>query len=105
VAWTGFDVALALLFALTALAMLRRASWLQGAASATGTLLLADAWFDTLLSPHPRIAIFEAVFSEIPLALLLFWIAHDTARFWRGWLRVIEAAPPKPAATRDGTPG
>jgi hypothetical protein len=104
VAWTGFDVALAVLFALTALAVLRRAAWLQGAASATAMLLLADVWFDTLLSSHPRIAIFEAVFSELPLALLLLWIAHDTARFWRRWLRVLEIAPPKPRAADEGTP-
>ena len=49
-AWVGFDVAEILAFALTAYAAWRRAPWLQGAASAAGTLLLSDAWFDILLS-------------------------------------------------------
>ena len=53
-------------------------------AAATGTLLLVDAWFDIILESHAdelRNAIMLAVFAEIPIALLCFWIAYRTERF------------------------
>ena len=90
-AWVGFDVGEIAAFLLAAYAAWRRAAWLQGAAAAAGTMLLCDAWFDVLLSTGDEkvwIAVGQAVFSEIPLALLCFWIAWDTARFWRQWERV-----------------
>ena len=90
-AWIGLDVAEILAFVLTAYAAWRRAPWLQGAASAAGTLLLTDAWFDVLLSTGDEkvwLAVGQAVLSEIPLAILCFWIAWDTARFWRHWQSV-----------------
>ena len=49
VVWTGFDVGLALAFALTALAAWRRSPWVGALAATTGTLLLVDAWFDIVL--------------------------------------------------------
>lgn len=87
-AWVGFDVALAVAIAATGLGVYRRATWLQGAAAAAGAMLLADAWFDITLSSSAASrwgAVVEAVVSEIPLALLAFWIAADTVRFWRRW--------------------
>ena len=94
-AWIGLDVAEIVAFALTAYAAWRRLPWLQGAASAAGTLLLADAWFDILLTTGDEkiwIAVGQAVLSEIPLAILCFWIAWDTARFWRHWQGVTSRA-------------
>jgi len=102
-AWVGFDVAEILAFALTAFAAWRRAPWLQGAAAAAGTLLLSDAWFDILLSTGDErvwLAVGQAVLSEIPLAILCFWIAWDTARFWGYWQRIIDLVPPR-AARQD----
>jgi hypothetical protein len=87
-AWAGFDVALALAVAATGLGVYRRADWLQGVAAAAGAMLLADAWFDVTLSSGggSRMgAVAEALVSEIPLALLAFWIAADTARFFGRW--------------------
>jgi hypothetical protein len=74
-AWTGFDLALAGALLLTAFAVVRRAAWLPAAAAATAAMLLCDAWFDTLLSRHTWIAVGEAGFSEVPLALFLLWVA------------------------------
>jgi hypothetical protein len=87
-AWVGFDVGELVAVLLTAIALLRRTTWLQGAAAAAGTMLLCDAWFDTLLSNGDEkiwFAIGKALVSEVPLAVLCFWIALDTARFWTRW--------------------
>jgi hypothetical protein len=103
-AWVGFDVAEILAFALTAYAAWRRASWLQGAAAAAGTLLLSDAWFDILLSAGSGkiwLAVVQAVLSEIPLAFLCFWIAWDTARFWGHWQQIIELLPQRAATPEE----
>jgi hypothetical protein len=83
-AWSGFDTGLAIAFLLTAFAAWRRSPWVGAAAAATGTLLLTDAWFDIVLESHAdelRNAVVLAVFAEIPLALLCFWIAYRTERF------------------------
>jgi hypothetical protein len=84
IAWSGFDVALALAFLLTALAAWRRSPWVGALAAATGTLLLTDAWFDIVLesqSDEIRNAVLLAVIAELPLAVLCFWIAYRTERF------------------------
>jgi hypothetical protein len=84
VVWTGFDVGLALAFALTALAAWRRSPWVGSLAATTGTLLLVDAWFDIVLESHRndiRAAVMRAVFAEVPVAGLCYWIAYRTERF------------------------
>ena len=84
VAWSGFDVGLALAFCGTAIAAWRRSPWVAAFAAATGTLLLADAWFDVLLESHgseEMTAIVLAVGFELPIAGLCFWIAYRTERF------------------------
>jgi hypothetical protein len=83
VAWAGFDAGLAVAFVLTALAAWRRSPWVSAAAAATGTLLLADAWFDVVLESRGELrwAILFAVCAELPLAAVCFWIAYRTARF------------------------
>ena len=81
-AWAGFDAALPVAVALIGVGILRRAPWLQGAATAAGTMLLVDVWFDITLSSggaRRMGAVAEALVSEVPLALLAFWIAADIA--------------------------
>jgi hypothetical protein len=83
-AWSGFDSALALSFLLTAFAAWRRSPWVGACAAATGTLLVCDAWFDVVLESHAdelRQSILLAVFAELPIAALCFWIAYRTERF------------------------
>jgi hypothetical protein len=83
IAWAGFDVALALLLLSVAVAAWRRSPWLEGAATATASLLLVDAWFDVLTSSTRTellVAIGEAVFVEIPLAVVCLLLARDAER-------------------------
>ena len=83
IAWGGFDVALALLLLSVAVAAWRRSPWLEGAATASATLLLVDAWFDILTSPTGAerwVAIVEAALIEVPLALLCLVLARDAER-------------------------
>jgi hypothetical protein len=83
VAWTGYDLVLAVLLAATAFAVLRRRAWLPLVAVATATLLLADAWFD-LATAGDRgqllIAAGLAAGAEIPGALLCLWVARAALR-------------------------
>jgi hypothetical protein len=78
--WVGFDIGL--LGALSALAILarRRSTYVELAASAAGTMLLADAWFDITSSSPGRdmwqsVAI--AAFVEVPVAIFCWWIARN----------------------------
>ena len=86
IAWAGFDTALASILALTCVAALRRAPWLDRAAVAAATLLAADAWFDVVTSRGAAavaVATGEAVAVELPLALLCIWVA------WRFGTRAV----------------
>jgi hypothetical protein len=79
VAWAGFDTALAATLALTGVAALRHAPWLDRAAVAAATLLAADAWFDIVTSHGATavaLATVEAVAVELPVALLCIWVAQ-----------------------------
>lgn len=79
-AWAGFDAALAFALASTALSAIRHSPWLAAGASATGTLLVVDAWFDVLTAQgggELAVAATEAVLVELPLAALSFWIVRD----------------------------
>ena len=83
IAWAGFDVALALLLLTVAVAAWRRSPWLEGAASATATLLFVDARFDVLTSSTRAelvVSIGEAAFVEVPLAVLCLLLARDAER-------------------------
>jgi hypothetical protein len=89
IAWAGFDVALALLLVTVAVATWRGSPWLEGAATATATLLLVDAWFDVLASStrvELVVSIAEAVLVELPLAILCLLLARK---------RRLRAAPPQ----------
>lgn len=89
IAWGGFDVALALLLLTVAVAALRRSPWLEGAATATATLLFVDAWFDVLTSSTRAeflVSIGQAAFVELPLAVLCLMLARDAERRLRATL-------------------
>src|SRR5438477_10080686 len=82
-AWSGFDTGLAVMFLFTALAAWRRSPWVGAFAAALGTLLIADAWFDIVLESHydeRRMAVLLALFVELPVAAVCFWIAYRTER-------------------------
>jgi hypothetical protein len=83
VAWAGFDTALAVTLALTGVAALRRAAWLDRAAISAATLLAADAWFDVVTSQGATalaLATAEAVAVELPFAFLCIWVATRDRR-------------------------
>jgi hypothetical protein len=85
IAWSGFDVGLAIGFCGTAVTAYRRSPWVGAFAAATGTLLLADAWFDVILESHGNeeaTAVFEALAFELPAAAVCFWIAYRTERLF-----------------------
>ena len=81
-AWSGFDIGLAIALGLTAAAMFRRSAWLLTAVGASAALLTCDAWFDVVTAtPSARpLAVLEAVLIELPLAALCLWIAFRTER-------------------------
>jgi HAD superfamily hydrolase (TIGR01490 family) len=78
-AWTGFDVALAVALLGTGIGAARRAAWLQGVGAAAATLLICDAWFD-ILSATSRNELFTAlvlaVFVELPVAAACLFVAR-----------------------------
>ena len=80
IAWAGFDTALAAGLALTGLAVLRHAAWIDRAAIATATLLAADAWFDVLTARGGAAAVAlasaEALAVELPVAALCIFVAR-----------------------------
>jgi hypothetical protein len=85
IAWAGFDVWLALLLLTVAVTAWRRSPWLEGAATATATLLFVDAWFDVLTASTRTefvIAVTTAALVELPLAVLCLLLARNTERRW-----------------------
>lgn len=79
-AWAGFDVMLLIALATTAYFALRRSRNLSVAASSAGTLLVIDAWFDVLTARRRQlpVSIAFAVFIELPLAALCWWLSKQT---------------------------
>jgi hypothetical protein len=82
-AWVGFDVALACAFAGTSWAAVKGSQWLVPLAAATGTMLVADAWFDVVTSRGGEIleAALEAMLVELPLAAVCAFIVYDAETF------------------------
>jgi hypothetical protein len=84
VAWAGYDVILLIGLTCTGIAALRRSRRLPIAASATGALLTADAWFDVLTSPSGwgvAEAVAMSLLVELPLAAICFWLAWHSQEF------------------------
>jgi hypothetical protein len=81
IVWPGLDVGIALAILATVAGLVRLSAHLPILASVAGTLLLCDAWFDTLTSrPGSELAwaALEALVAELPLAAFCFWIALDS---------------------------
>ncbi len=79
VAWGGFDVALAAVLIATGVGLLRGRMWVESTATAAGTLLVCDAWFDVLTSTGVRgrtQAALLAVVIELPMAVVCFAVAR-----------------------------
>jgi hypothetical protein len=80
-AWSGFDVALALTLLGTGVGALRRAAWLQGVASAAAALLICDAWFDVLSSTSDKELFTAAALAltvELPVAAACLFVARHS---------------------------
>lgn len=107
IAWAGFDLMLAAALLATAVSAWRGGRLLQAHASAAGTLLVIDAWFDLLTSNdrHLVYAILLAVLAELPLAAVCLWIVLDSehvARTLAGWRRSSSDGSPAKGATSPG---
>ncbi len=86
IAWVGFDSFEILLFALSAVLVLRRSTWAALTSVMLGTTLLIDAWFDIMTTRSHRslsAAIIEAFVLEIPLAIVSFMVAHRIFNYIR----------------------
>ena len=84
VAWTGFDVLLAIALGVTAWSALRERAMLIVGLIVSSALLVCDAWFDvatSIGSGDATEAILEAVFAELPLAVVCALIVYDAERF------------------------
>ena len=79
-AWAGFDGMLLIALAATAYFALRRSRNLAVAATSAGTLLIVDAWFDVLTARRRQlpVSVAAAVFIELPLAVLCWWLSRQT---------------------------
>jgi hypothetical protein len=94
-AWAGFDVGMALVLGLTAVAIAARSVWAGPLAAACGTMLLVDAWFDvtTASAGAEQVeAIVMAVLLEVPLAVLLLATARHIGLVVVQARRYLEAA-------------
>lgn len=77
-AWSGFDVGLFVVLALTAFTAVRRSRRLPVVASANAAMLTVDAWFDVVTAPggQERLAsLLMALLVELPLAAVCVWLA------------------------------
>lgn len=95
VVWGGFDCFLVLAFALTAYRIARRSPRGAITATATGTMLFIDAWFDVFTSHHAAaqlMAVLLAVFAEIPCGLICFYVAHRIVGVFESSIPVLREA-------------
>jgi len=82
VAWVGLDVAQVIMIFATAWAAWRRRAILSLFATAAGTLLLVDAWFDVTTARRGDLlqSVLFALVLEVPWATVLFWLTRRTIR-------------------------
>lgn len=93
--WGGFDCFLVIGFAMTAYRIARRSPRGAITATATGTMLFVDAWFDVLTSRHhgaQLIALLLAVCAEIPCGLICFYVAHRIIGLFESSITVLREA-------------
>lgn len=95
VAWVGYDCILFCSITWTAVCAVRGLRWLVPAAATTGTLLVADAWFDVVTSIGSNDwieAVLEALLAELPLAVISAFIVWDVERFYEATFDRVRAA-------------
>ncbi|HEX3957371.1 MAG TPA: hypothetical protein VHZ03_12170 [Trebonia sp.] len=86
-AWTGFDVLLAVVLLGTGGCVIARSGYLAVTATSAATLLVVDAWFDITTSPAGADlfwALVMAAVAELPLAVACGWLAHHTEHLCQG---------------------
>ena len=85
-AWVGFDLALLIGLACTAWAAWRRRAIVVLFATATATLMFADAWFDvtTARSKDLWVSVLQAIFVEVPFAIFLLYVVSRVVQYTRG---------------------
>ena len=83
VAWVGFDIALLVLMALTAVLALQGKRQMELPAVALATLLIVDAWFDITTASGKMArteAIILAIFVELPIAGSALYLSRRVER-------------------------
>jgi hypothetical protein len=98
--WVGFDIILLGLLALTAWLAWRRRQALVATAFLTAALLACDAWFDVTTASGRADTIFaiaSAVLLELPLAALLFAVAHHLLHFTACQAQASQGTPDGPS--------
>jgi hypothetical protein len=86
-AWTGFDVLLAVVLLATGACVIARSKYLAVTATSAATLLVIDAWFDITTSAAGGDflwALVMAVVAELPLAAACGWLAFHTEHLCQG---------------------
>jgi hypothetical protein len=81
ISWTGLDAAIIATMLLTGLFAYLKSRWIIISSSTVGSLLLIDAWFDVISERRGvqlHEAIILAIFIEIPLAIISYYIAYQT---------------------------
>jgi hypothetical protein len=104
VAWAGLDLFEATSLVLLFVAIARRSPFVPMFAAIAGTALLCDAWFDLTTSGSGFYwALVEALFAELPLAALCFWIAFEVSEVigLSAEARSASAAAPRPTSQPD----
>ncbi len=78
IVWVGLDVGEMAMLIFTIGALWRQRAVAVVLASATGALLLFDAWFDITTDQHRDVtqSVLLAILWEVPWAIVLFWIAR-----------------------------
>ena len=79
VSWTGLDVGLIVMMLTTGILAYKRSRWIIITSTTVGSLLLVDAWFDVMSERRGtdlHQAIFSAIFLEIPLAFISYYISY-----------------------------
>ncbi len=106
-AWVGFDAALTAALLAVGVLVHRGSARTGPLASAAGTLLLVDAWFDVVTAAPGSDrweAVTMAVLVELPLAAICWWLAAHVQAVIERRLRWIgrrpTATPRVPAARR-----
>jgi hypothetical protein len=80
VTWVGYDIGLFVALAAVGWLAHRRSVYVEIAATIAGTMLVVDAWFDVTTSTPGSDrweAIGMALFIELPIAALCWWLSRN----------------------------